>query len=53
MLEDFVLLDMEDNLNGKEDELLVILGKTFMATVRTKIDVQRKSSWLGLGSLMS
>ena len=37
---DFVILDMEESPH-EEDEQPIILGRAFMATVGTKIDVQK------------
>ena len=38
---DFVVLDMKESTNGDENEIPIILGRPFMATAGTKIDVQK------------
>ena len=38
---DFVVLDMKESLNGEENEIPIILGRPFMATAGTRIDVQK------------
>jgi hypothetical protein len=38
---DFVVLDMKESLNGEENVIPIILGRPFMATAGTRIDVQK------------
>jgi hypothetical protein len=38
---DFVVLDMKESAKGEENEIPIILGRPFMATAGTKIDVQK------------